>query len=596
MSSVSGSARRSRHRPWYRKIRASHIGLGVILVVVLLGLVFAWQVARATSALRLSGSQAQVLQSQIVAGDDVSAETTLQELTASAGRAESTTDGPLWKIGAKVPVLGKNVSAVRQVAVSIDRIARDALPPVVKLSKQINLNTYSPHGGKVDVAAIRKIAPSVATASAALKAAQKDVSGIDASSLLIPLRQPVSSIQLKIDGAESAAQSGNLAARLLPTMLGGSGTRHYLLLIQNNAEVRSTGGIAGSYAILTAANGKLSMGKQGSIHDLPPFLSPVVPMTKDEKSVFSPSMVTDLRDANFTPDFPRTAQITAAMAAKGLSQPVDGVISVDPVAMSYILSGTGPVTIGPGVQIDESTAVNILLSQVYLQSHDPAVQDLVFKRAARGVFNKVKSGSADSRLVIAGMVKAADENRLLIWSSHRDEERHIAKSGVSGEFRNNAGRTPHVGLYLGDAASTKMEYYLTYSTRLTAGRCLPGRIQELSTNTQIGSTAPPKLPKSVTGDGKFTPRGTMRIVMRFFAPYRGGFTEVRVNGIKQTVYADSLYGRNVTKVLLTIKPGETYTVMTSMITGKGQDKDPIFSTTPGVQSTANDVKVPSACG
>ncbi|MCW2556883.1 MAG: hypothetical protein JWP55_847 [Mycobacterium sp.] len=599
MSVGSGSVRRGRHRPWYRKITRSQVGTACLGVAFLLALLFAFQALRASSALRLAGNQAQVLQDQIVAGDDTSAAVTLRGLQASAHRAKSNTDGPLWDIGSKVPYFGKNVSAVQTVSEVIDNIATDALPPVVALSKQINLSTFSPHNGKVDLPAIAKIAPSVATASKALDAAEQRLKGINASSLLVPLRDPVSAIQFKIGSAQSAADSSNLAAKLLPQMLGGQGTRHYLLLIQNNAEVRATGGISGSFAILKAKQGRLSMGFQGSIQDLKPFVNPVVKMTADEASVFPPTLVLDLRDANATPDFARTGQITAAMVKKGLGQSVDGVISVDPIAMSYLLSGTGPVTAGPGVVIDDSNAVPVLLNSVYQAFQNATQQDDVFKAAARNIFNVVKSGRGEPRLIISGMVKAANENRLMIWSAHPDEQDQIASSGVSGVMSKDGGATPHIGMYLGDAASTKMEYYLDYSTQVNAGRCLPGKTQEFSTTTQLTSTAPSNvanLSPYITGDGTFTPRGTMRLIARFYAPYHGGITDVRLDGKRQTVYADTLDGRDVTKVFLVIKPGQTRTITTSMISGKGQDKDAIFSTTPGVQPTLNDVSVPSACG
>ncbi len=598
MSLGSQPVRRRRHRPWYRKISRAQIGVAIGAVLALVGLLFLWDAARASSALRLAGSQAQVLQDQIVAGDDVSAARTLSGLQASAHRARVLTDGPLWNIGSKIPFVGNNVAAVQTVSDVIDNIATDALPPVVRLSKQINLNTFSPHNGKVDLKAIQKIAPSVAVASTALDAARHKLDGINADSLLVPLRAPVNAITVKIDSAQSAAYSSNLAARLLPEMLGGTKTQHYLLLIQNNAEVRSTGGISGSFSILTAARGKLSMGFQGSIQDLLPFQKPVAPMTNDEQGVFPPTLVTDIRDANFTPDFPRTGEITAAMVAAGLNQPVDGVISVDPVAMSYILAGTGPVKAGPGLVIDQANAVDVLLNSVYLANQDPTAQDNVFKLAARNIFNIVKSGKGESRLIISGLVRAAEENRLMIWSNRASEQKQIATSGVSGVFSKDDGATPHVGLYINDAASTKMEYYLDYSTRITAGRCLAGNVQELSTSSAITSTAPTnaaKLSPSVTGTGDFTPRGTMRLTLRFFSPYGGGFTDVNVDGKRQIVYADSLDGRNSTKVFLTIKPGQTHTVTTSMITGKGQNNDAVFSTTPGVQTTANNVRVPSAC-
>ncbi len=47
----------------------------------------------------------------------------------------------------------------------------------------------------------------------------------------------------------------------------------------------------------------------------------------------------------------------------------------------------------------------------------------------------------------------------------------------------------------------------------------------------------------------------MRLVLRFYSPYDGGFTDVRVNNKPQTVYADRHMGRNVTRVILEVKPG-----------------------------------------
>ena len=587
-----------RHRPWYRRITRSQIGWAVGAVLIVLTLVFLWQASRANSALRLAANQSQLLQDQVVAGDVEAAKGTMTSLQDSASRAKGSTDGLLWDVGSKIPFLGKNVSAVQDVSVAIDTIARDALPPVVNLSSEINLDTFTPRDDKVDIAAIEKIAPSVLAASKAITTANRQIRDIEAGSLLVPLRGPVAAIQGRVGGAQSAASTASLAARLLPTMLGRDEKRRYLLLIQSNAEIRATGGIAGSYAILTANKGKLAMGLQGSIQDLRPFKKPVLPMSADERSVFSSVLVTDLRNANLTPDFPRTGEITRAMVKKGLDQNVDGVISVDPVALSFILGGTGPVALNKGFAITQENAVSVLLNAIYLTFPDAKLQDETFERAARKIFNVLKDGRGDTRATIAGMVRAASENRLMVWSSHKDEQRAIRSSDISGALSGDDGATPHVGLYLSDAAATKMEYYLDYSTRVWAGRCLDGGVQELTTRTDLTSNAPSDaadLPRSVTGSGFSTPRGTMRLNLRFYSPYRGGFTEVRVGNKKQTVYADKHKGRNVTRVAVFLKPGETVTVTTSMITGPKQPGDIVFSTTPGITSAPNDVVIPSAC-
>jgi hypothetical protein len=143
-----------------------------------------------------------------------------------------------------------------------------------------------------------------------------------------------------------------------------------------------------------------------------------------------------------------------------------------------------------------------------------------------------------------------------------------------------------------------MEYYLDYTTVVRTGRCLAGDIQELGTTTELVSNAPSnatRLSPYITGDGTFTPRGTMRINVRIYSPFDGGITSVRVNGKPQTVSGGRVDGRNVSTVTVTIKPGEQLSVTATMISGRGQSGDAVFSTTPGVQPTLNDVRVTSAC-
>ncbi|TFB67457.1 DUF4012 domain-containing protein [Cryobacterium sp. Hz9] len=49
----------------------------------------------------------------------------------------------------------------------------------------------------------------------------------------------------------------NRAVQLLPAMLGADGQRSYLLLFQNNPEVRATGGLPGAFAEISTENVKL---------------------------------------------------------------------------------------------------------------------------------------------------------------------------------------------------------------------------------------------------------------------------------------------------------------------------------------------------
>ncbi len=151
-------------------------------------------------------------------------------------------------------------------------------------------------------------------------------------------------------------------------MLGADRPREYLLLFQNNAEIRATGGMPGSWARISAENGRIDMVEQGTASDFPTADSPVVPLTEAEVAVYGEEYGAYFQDPGFAPDFQRGAEIWAAHWARRFPDvDLDGVLAIDPVAMSYLLDGTGPVS-AEGRRLTSSNAVEELLSRPYLDA------------------------------------------------------------------------------------------------------------------------------------------------------------------------------------------------------------------------------------
>jgi len=569
------------------------LGGSVLLIVVAIGVVFFFQVRSAVGSLNDAGDQAELLKQQVIDGDVAGAQSTLASLRDATGDAASTSGGVLWDAAAKVPFVGDDVDTVRDVSQILDRVTADALPPIVDVADRVNLNAFSPRDGRVDLTAVKEIAPALSAAKASLTSARAELDSVGTDGLVGGLGGSVAALKSGIDSAVTAAEAGDTAARLLPSMLGDGGTRRYLLLVQNNAEVRATGGIPGSFALITAKNGKLTMGAQGGIRDLLPFDQDVVPMTKDEKTVFTDQFVRDLRNITQTPDFTRSAEIGRAMVAKGLGQDVDGVLSVDPVAMSYILGGTGPVTLPLDVQLGQTNAVELLLNTVYLRLPDEDQQDEAFQSAARAVFDAVSAGAGESRRTIAGLVRAANENRLMVWSSHDDEQEVIGTTGIAGTFPADGGASPNVGVYFGDATGSKLQYYFDFTPVATASRCLEGGRQEITVRTTLSSSVPDGLPIAVTGYSE--PVGVMKLFGWMYAPFGGRFTDIRLGDEKVPITTATLDGRAETSVPITLTPGQTTTLVATMVTGPGQRGDGVLSTTPGIRTIDNDSVIRSAC-
>jgi hypothetical protein len=592
------SAKRPRPRRRLRRPLAWILGI-VAFGVIVLGVVLAREASTAKTALDDASQQAKDLQQQITDGDSAGATTSLAALQRSTHIARTSTDGPLWGGLSKMPFVGDSVDAVQVISASLDDIAQRGLPPVVKVSSSLDADVFKPKDGRFNLATLQQLAPAVTTASQVLTTNRKQILQIDPDNLVGALRGPAEDLTDKITKAQSASASAAQAMRLAPQMLGVHGKRTYLLMFQNNAEVRSTGGLPGAFAILEADRGKLEFVEQGSAAtDIPQYADPLVKLTKDERQVYGQLMAKDFRDINFTPDFPRTAAIARAMVKDKLGVKVDGVLSIDPVALGFLLKGTGPIKAAADTTLTSTNAVDILLNDVYARYANPLEQDAFFADSAKRIFEAVAGGVGNSRTVLEQMAKSADEHRILLWSAKKSEQTQLAPTKISGTFPVGRSTHPQVGVYLNDSTASKMQYYLDVDVSARSVRCTSAGVQTIQLTTTYTSTAPAdasELPDYITGDGFAGPQGTMVLDTRTFAPAGGRFVAFALNNKFRPNNGVTFKGRPVNFAAFSLKPGAKVTVTATMLTANDQRGDVVLSRTPGVRSTPNGVNVKSSC-
>lgn len=609
MASRSRSRRLRRLKRWLRDLRDDPRGtirddprqfaLALAAVVAVLAtLLFIWESYRAFGALGDAEERAEILQENIVNGDVDAARRSLELLDESASRAHGNTDGPRWWLAAQVPILGRNVDAVRIVAREIDQISDDVLPGVVDVADKVRLETFRPKDGRINLEEVAAAAPVLVTANEVLSEGNREVADFDVDGLIGPLRGPMRSFQDRFASTAVAASAANDAAKLMPTMLGADGTkRTYLLLILNNAEVRSLVGMPGSVAVLTAEDGTLEMGEQGGISDVKPLKKAAAKLTEDERIVFQSSIATDMRDTAIHPDFPRVAELAAAVVGKRWKDEYDGVVAIDPVAMGYMLGGLGPVNVGDDLTINSTNAVSTLLNRVYVRyPTDPIKQDDVFETAARRIFDATVEGTGDSVSVIRALVRGVSERRVMLWSRDDAEQKRIRRSGVANTLDSGSGR-PQIGVFVNDNGATKMEYYLRMGTRLRSEECLDGGTQRLRVTTTLTSDAPPnvaRLSLSIVGLNRFVSQGNMKLGVMIFGPRGGDILSMTVDGQRAPVGAAELGQRPVAKVARELPPGQSSVIVTEMETPSASPGDPELRTTPGVVPN-DDSAAPSSC-
>lgn len=563
-------------------------------------LVFIWQAWTAARALNAGRELGDELTDAIAKGNVAQARALLAQFDDETTRAHHRTDGPLWTIGAKVPVIGRNLVAVSTIAAEADAIADQALPQVVNVADQVRLETFRPNKGRVDLAAVAETLPVLALADRVLSHADARVGTIKTQSLLAPLRVPVADLQVRTHNTAAAIAAAHRAGQLLPTMLGGKGeTRRYLLIVLNNAEVRSLVGMPGSFAVLEAKRGRLSMGRQGAIQDIEPLDTPVLKVKTEVQSGFDSRVGTDIRDVAIIPDFPRAAQLASSIAGRRWDESFDGVVAVDPVALGYVLSAVGAVDIGDGLQINQFTAAPTLLNGIYLRyPKDTKRQDDAFKHAARRTFDALTGGRGNSVLAIRALVRGVQERRIMLWSKHRKEQARIQSGGIAAPFTDlKQLARPQVGVFVTDAGSSKMSYYLRMGTRVQTTQCFLDGAQEMTITTTLRSEAPQggrALPLYVTGRSRFVNRGDIALSVRVVAPLEGQILSMLVDGRRAPVGGLKYHGRPIARVARNIPPGESTVIVTQITSPEGTPGDPLLRTTPGVLENEDSADA-SAC-
>ncbi|MDO8621021.1 MAG: DUF4012 domain-containing protein [Candidatus Levybacteria bacterium] len=129
---------------------------------------------------------------------------------------------------------------------------------------------------------------------------------------------------------------------VLPTIFGLEGQKNYLVLFQNNMELRPGGGFIGSYGLLTLDKGRIADFSINDVYDadgqLKGHVEPPFPIRR-----YLPSVHWYLRDSNFDVDFVRGASVSAFLLNAETGKIVDGVIGIDLTFVKNILSVIGPV-------------------------------------------------------------------------------------------------------------------------------------------------------------------------------------------------------------------------------------------------------------
>lgn len=565
-----------------RRVRRRVLG-GVLILLVVLVAWATWVGVRALLArddLEALLAVADTAQSQVAAGDLEGAADSIDIAADHAVSARDLTADPLSLAARSVPLLGPNLAALGGLAESAALLADGALRPLVPVLATVTPASLQPVDGAIDLAPLQAAAPVLAQARVPSAEAVATIDSVERAGTIGAVADAVGRASVAVHRVDAVVQTLANTTELAPAMLGADGPRRYLLMVQNNAEVRATGGLPGALAVLETDAGRIRLGQQASAESLSNTAAPVLPLDASEQNLFGARFGTYMQNVNLTPDFPRASRLALEHWRIDFGVQLDGVIAIDPVTLSYVLEATGPIPLATGETLTSDTVVDLLLRGVYDRHEDPAVQDAVFADVARTVFSAVTAGGLDPASFVDALTRAGAERRILIYNVDATEQAALAGTTLSGTLHDDD-RT--LGIYLNDLGGTKLDSYLTAVATVGAVDC--AGTGSWNAAVQLASSVPAdaaeSLPPRVAQSGYLDlPAGIIATQVLVYGPPGAIATTVTLDGVavsSQPVQRDDVA---IVAVRVDLAPGADARLEVAFTAPEPPSAEPVLLLTP----------------
>ena len=355
--------------------------------------------------------------------------------------------------------------------------------------------------------------PKLLSAQVALAQAQVARERIDSTRLSPYLKQIVEtridplleSIAGKQFPMEDALALVHIAPRLLG--VGPAGPQTYLLMIQNEDELRPTGGYLSAVGSVVVKDGKLlsiSIESSELVDDLTkPYPKP--PWQLDD---YMAAKILLLRDANWFTDFPTTVEWVEYLYSYSRAYSVDGVIAIDQHVVVELLKALGPVRV-EGVNFD-ITGDNVLAyMRAAKESRPPNVVGVwdrkqFISRLAKPLLEKVLNarGTTWSSLAPA-LMSLLDQRHILLQFDDPEMTALLARRAWAGAVRPAKGSDflmvvdSNIGF---NKSNALLNTSLTYAVNLTSPSEPTAQLTVHHTNRGIGDSPCVPLANTATVD------------------------------------------------------------------------------------------------
>ncbi|TDL10601.1 DUF4012 domain-containing protein [Mycolicibacterium obuense] len=537
------------------------VAAAVVLVLVGLGCWVAIGAVEARSNLEQARNSAQKAKDSLLEADTADAAASARNAADHAQAARDATHSLAWNIVANVPWVGSPFKTGQQITDVVSGLASNVLQPAADVGVTISPDRLY-KDGRVDVDLLRSQEAQLSSLAEKATKLNAEAGAIQDPRFVSSIGDARTQLQSQIADLTSILENTAMAARLVPPMMGADGPRTYFMGFQTNAEARGTGGLLGGFGVLRFDNGAPTVDNLAPNTDLADAVAPVdLGLEYDQQYGFA-NPFTDYRNSNLSPHFPYTAQIWKSMWAVETGTNVDGVIAIDPVALSYILGAVGPIKMPDGEVVSKDNVVELTESTAYIRfPTDQAARKQYLQDIANAVVTKITGKVKSPRQLLEALGKAVSERRIAVWSDVPEEQKLLEETSLAHAVPEDA--APYAAVVLNNLGGNKLDYYLRPEIEYAADEC-KGETRASTVTVKLANTVPnDPLPDYVAGAAGLSPevpieipRGTNITSVRLFATKGAKLSAAILNGERVPAIVSTERGHPVFEVQVIIPPGQ----------------------------------------
>ncbi|MFH1537053.1 MAG: DUF4012 domain-containing protein, partial [Patescibacteria group bacterium] len=428
------------------------IVLGVILVAMFTIAVLSYSPAKETYEEAIWGKQKfEEAQEQITAQDFGAAKISLEGASQHFSDANTNFSKISWL--KYTPILGKQIKAVENIIIAAVGIS-NALEKISDLGfeifnvleedKKSSISSITPEQKKKVLKTIYESPPDVQGAKAELDLAVTQLEQIPDKGLLGPIADAIAPIKEKLPLVKQVIDKALPLIEIVPSIGGYPEEKTYLFLLQNNTELRPTGGFIGTYGILKIKNGEIEEFYTDNIYVIDSAAQEYLYI--DPPEPFAEYLGVSqwlMRDSNYDPDFTISAQKAEEFyhLENGPETDIDGVISVTPVFIKSLLELTGPIDV-EGEEFTAENFVDILQYKVEFGYVNEGKSDMERKEVI-GTMSSILMDRITSLPkeqwgdLWESFTSNVDEKHILLYLKDEDVQRKITEMNWAGEMKSS---------------------------------------------------------------------------------------------------------------------------------------------------------------